>query len=160
MINYPKKRVKQAESLAKKQQADLIKYNLKQAEAEYKDMPYHAITSDDLELVADIIDNHGGIKHFVNDIVIDLKKGNITPREFCNKVAKGKRLYTMLKSKILIDKMFDWKEEEEMVNYIYQTGPRLYKLGYKYTYNAYPNGDGVWLVHSKVKLSKAEEVNP
>jgi len=62
----------------------------------------------------------------------------------------------LLKSKVMVGKLFDWKEGPEMFRYIIKH-IKKYPV-FKYIYNAYPGGDGTLVIFSKVKLPKAESV--
>ena len=62
----------------------------------------------------------------------------------------------LLKDKVKEGELFDWKELKDMPSYLVKFMRR--HPAYKYAYNAYPGGDGVLVVFSKVKLPKAEEV--
>ena len=48
---------------------------------------------------------------------------------------------------------YDWKESHEMYQHIYT----MVRRGW-YVYNAYPGGDGVAVIYSKIKLPKSERV--
>ena len=63
-----------------------------------------------------------------------------------------KQAESFLKYKITYGKFFDWKEEEEMKNYVSR-----YARG-RYVYNAYPDADGIQVVFSKIELPNAEEI--
>lgn len=70
-----------------------------------------------------------------------------------------KTLEMLLKAHILKDKIkygefFDWKESEKMDSYL----AKKLKNPYEYAYDAYPGGDGYYVVLSTVKLPKAEEI--
>jgi len=69
---------------------------------------------------------------------------------------RQKAVEKLLKGKVKEGELFDWKELSDMPSYLVK---HLRKHPeYKYAYNAYPGGDGVLVIFSKVKLPKAEEV--
>ena len=64
-----------------------------------------------------------------------------------------KRAEKFLKGKATFGKYFDWKEEDDMIEYI-----QKYARG-RYVYNATPGQDGWQVVFSKVYLPRAEEID-
>lgn len=100
-----------------------------------------------------------------NDLELLLYYGNLRIRQFLavygeteNKKEKEEKfiriqtIKKILKNYIRFGPFFDWKEEEEMIEYI-----QKYSRG-RYVYNAYPGGDGWQLVFSKIKLPAAEKI--
>jgi len=73
---------------------------------------------------------------------------NSTPRQLA--VTK------LLKGKVMVGELFDWKESDEMYLYIIKH-LKKYPL-FKYLYEGYPGGDGSLVIFSKVKLPKAESL--
>lgn len=69
---------------------------------------------------------------------------------------RQKAVNKLLKGKVKEGEFFDWKELKDMPSHIVKHMRR--NPTYKYAYDAYPGGDGVLVVFSKVKLPKAEEV--
>jgi hypothetical protein len=94
---------------------------------ESKKISFADITSEDLEEYA------------------SSKQGN-TDRE--------KEIRKLLQDRIRVGKFFDWKEEDKIEGYIQKFQQK--NSSYKYVYNAYPGGDGWYVIFSKVKLPKAE----
>jgi len=63
-----------------------------------------------------------------------------------------KRVKRFLKGKVTFGQYFDWKEDQEMEEYI-----RKYARG-RYVYTYTPGQDGAGVAFSKIELPKAEEI--
>jgi hypothetical protein len=64
-----------------------------------------------------------------------------------------KRAQKFLKGKVTFGKYFDWKEQDDMEEYV-----RKFARG-RYVYNASPGQDGWYVVFSKIYLPRAEEID-
>jgi hypothetical protein len=107
------------------------------------------ITSEDLELLSIYLD-HNKEKEFIE---MCIENGD-SEEEAKKELEKAKRIKIALKGHIFIGNFFDWKEEEEMERYISKViGPNR---KYHYAYNAYPGGDGWYVVFSDIELPNAE----
>jgi len=67
---------------------------------------------------------------------------------------RAKEVQKALKGLVRFGPYFDWKEEDKMNLWLSKVNRKLWP----YVYNAYPGGDGIQTVLSKVKLEKVEEV--
>lgn len=68
-------------------------------------------------------------------------------------VELAKSMLTITKDIIEFGEMFDWKEEDELREYVEENSND------RYTYNYYPGGDSWGVAFSTVRLPKAEEIN-
>ncbi len=64
-----------------------------------------------------------------------------------------KRVQKFIKGKVTFGKYFDWKEQDEMEEYI-----RKYAKG-RFIYNGTPGQDGWQVVFSKIHFPRAEEID-
>lgn len=78
-----------------------------------------------------------------------------TEEDFQNSLNKVRKISIALDKKIKFDNFFDWKEYNEMEEYLKN---RPFKK-FPYAYNAYPGGDEIQVVWSKILLPSAEKIN-
>ena len=114
------------------------------------------ITSDDLEMLSDYWDGPTGgpdednfMEVRYQDMVDDGEE-----EQYWSDLERCRLLYKVLKGKIHFAEFFDHREFDILEDYI-ETG----KKGYPFVYNAYPGGDGIFVVWSKINLPAAESVN-
>ena len=77
----------------------------------------------------------------------------VTYKDFIDTIINHYVLYMKLKDVIKYGEFFDWKEEDELNDYVRKN----LKKPYQYAYNAYPGGDGTAVVFSTVKLINCQE---
>lgn len=109
------------------------------------------ITSDDLELLGDLLDDEEIVSYeeWYEDHGEDYEDDQEAKESY-------DRLYKIalaIGDKIEWGEFFDHREEEEFDEYILNPPP-----GMEYAYNAYPDGDGIQVVWSSVFLPSAEGV--
>lgn len=104
------------------------------------------ITSNDLEMLMYYIEH--GEDEFTKIFLSDLNK-----EETIIKLKRIKRIYSILKDRILIGDIFDWKESKEMEKYIDKNIGINKK--YKYAYNGTPDADWCEVIFSNIKIPNA-----
>lgn len=110
------------------------------------------ITSDDLELVGDLLDEEEILPYeeWYEDYGEDYEDDEEAKESY-------DRLYqvaSVLKDKIKWGGFYDHHEEEKLEDVLDRPFPK----GMKYAYNAYPDADGWQVVFSSIKLPAAEEL--
>lgn len=110
------------------------------------------ITSDDLELLADLLDQEEGIVSY-NDWYEDHGEDYEDDDEAQETYDRLYKIALAIGDKIAWGRFFDHKEGDEMEVYL-NSPPK----NYPYAYNAYPEGDGWQVVWSSIPLPSAEEL--
>lgn len=110
------------------------------------------ITSDNLELLGDVLDSENEIVAYKNWY----ESHGEDYGDYIEAEETYKRLYQIalaLKDKIQWGEFFDHHQEDDLDEYL-QNPPK----GMKYAYNAYPDSDGWDVVWSSIPLPSAEEI--
>ena len=114
------------------------------------------ITSEDLELLQfgwDYDKNEWNDEEFIKEYSFD----DDEPEFKAEQLAHAKKIALALKGKIKFNyKVFDWKEEEEMIEFINSNPEPKFPI----PYNAHPGMDDWQIVWSKVPLPSAEIIIP
>ena len=86
------------------------------------------------------------------DEMVDSDRDNDQIEEDDKRYAYLKRIEKFINGKVTFGKYFDWKEDQEMEEYI-----RKYARG-RYVYTYTPGMDGAGVAFSKIELPNAEEI--
>lgn len=111
------------------------------------------ITSYDLEILSDVIMADNSIRSY-EDWYEDHGEDYENDEEAQETYNKLYKIALIIKDKIEYGEPFDWKEEDNMEEYIENKKP----IDKPYTYNASPGSDGWWVVFSSVELPSAEPI--
>jgi hypothetical protein len=109
------------------------------------------ITSDDLELLGDLLDEEEIVSY--KDWYEDHGEDYEDDQEAKDSYDRLYKIALAIGDKIRWGKFFDHREDEEMDEYL-ESPPN----GFEYAYNAYPDGDGWQVVWSSILLPSAEEM--
>ncbi len=123
-------------------------YNTSEQEEINTEPSIEEIDSHDLEMLSIYGDDPERYKE-------EAKEFSETPEEEAMNIARISHISNLLKGKIEYGEFFDHKEFDAKV------WPYLKrKIRGRRVYNAYPGGDGIHIVFSKIELPAAEEIDP
>lgn len=126
---------------------ELIQKHQNAIDKKIKKFKYSSIDSEDLEQIVEFFFTEEGMFEYFEF------SGYAHDDEELDKFLNLYVASIVLKDKIKKGRFFDWKQQRSLKNYL----DKNIKDPWKFAYNAYPGGDGVSVVFSKIELKNCED---